>query len=220
MSDAFDWSVYPWLKGHEAGLAVLATCLRQWNERINLVSRKEVDQLEARHLLPCAALIRVADFSALTTHLDIGTGGGLPGLVVALLYPHLQCTLLDATAKKLKAIEAMAGELGLRNVRTVHTRVEDYRGRHDLVTGRAVTALPRFAAWAAQCLKRGPRGGGLYYWKGGELEPQLAAEGLCPRALHSLEALLGDVFFHDKYIAHFETKALLCFRDCQKRVQQ
>lgn len=200
---AFDWDNCSWLGDSRGALAQLAEEFRYWNARINLVSRKEIEHLEARHLLPCAAILQVADFSRLKTHLDIGTGGGLPGLVIATLYPHLECVLLDSTAKKLKAVQHMAQMLGLDNVRTLHTRIETHKQRYDIVTGRAVTALPVFLSWARPVLVNAPAPAGIYYWKGGEFEPEIHAWKLLPDQVYPLDTMLPDLYFKDKYIARY-----------------
>ncbi len=205
----FDWSAHVGLLDYAEQLSALAEAFRYWNSRINLVSRQEIDLLEQRHILPCAVIARVADFSGLKTYLDIGTGGGLPGLVIAILYPHLECTLLDSTAKKLTAVADMASRIGLKNVQTVHARIEDMNTRYDVVTGRAVTALPRFLGWARGALKDAPQPAGLYYWKGGDFEPEIERWGLLPDETYPLDGLLNDVYFKDKYIARYEAKRLL-----------
>ena len=206
----FDWGAYSWLKEeHIEKLTTLAEEFRYWNARINLVSRKEIDLLEARHLLPCAAIIQMADLSQCKNLLDIGTGGGLPGLVLATLFPRLECTLLDATAKKLKAVEHMAGMLGLENVRVYHGRVEEHKARYDVVTGRGVTALPRFLSWASNSLTKSRAPAGLYYWKGGEIEGILQKRKLMPDEMFQLEDVLKDEHFKDKYILRYESRRLL-----------
>lgn len=216
---AFDWTAYPWLGEHADRLAQLAEEFRYWNERINLVSRKEVDFLELRHILPCAAILTCVDFSKLKTHLDIGTGGGLPGLVIAILFPHLECTLVDSTAKKLKAIDHMTGMLNLDNVRTIHTRIEEHKPRYDIVTGRAVTALPRFLGWARHTLETSPPPAGLYYWKGGAFEPEIEAWKLQPDETFALEPILKDPYFSDKYIARYDTRRILNNKSLKQSLQ-
>lgn len=206
----FDWAAYPWLEPYATKLKALAVCLRDWNARINLVSRKDIDNLEAHHLLPCASLRQMTQLDGCRTHLDIGTGGGLPGLVIAILYPGISCTLLDSTAKKLGAVESIANELELANVKTMHARVESHHRQYDVITGRAVTALPRFLGWTPSLLSpKAPSSGGVYYWKGGALESELKSWNLKPCSSHSLEAATGDPYFCDKHIVHFYARDIL-----------
>lgn len=150
--------------------------LQDWNQRINLVSRKEERILE-RHIIPSLFPLKFLSPPSEGRVLDIGTGGGLPGIPLAILYPQLHFTLLDSTRKKLKAVEAMAGDLSLSNVETRHERAEELRFQADLITGRAVTALPRFVSWSRKKLgKDPPRDGadrGILYWTGGEKEEEL-----------------------------------------------
>ena len=209
-SGSFSWDAYSWLTDdNRAKLAQLAEEFRYWNARINLVSRKEIDLLEARHLLPCAAIAQVAKWNELKTHLDIGTGGGLPGLIIACLFPHLKCTLLDSTAKKLKAIAHMAEMLALDNVQVVHERIEQHRAHYDIITGRAVTALPRFLAWAQPHMAIDGKNAGVYYWKGGAFEPEIEAMQLEPDQVYSLSDYLPDPYFEDKFIAYYKASRLV-----------
>ncbi len=146
--------------------------LREINQQVNLVSRKETAFVQ-RHIIPSLFPLKVLN-PPLDAHVaDIGTGGGLPGIPMAIAYPGMRFLLIDSTRKKLDAIEEMIKELGLDNVRTNHQRVEKAKFKADLITGRAVTSLPRFVALCkshlAEC-SEGEGDRGILYWTGGELE--------------------------------------------------
>jgi len=185
-------------------LKKLAHSIVEWNERLNLISRKDctVDVVFGRHVLPSIALSVLPDFlpplaleeesssdGAPLYHsrvVDVGTGGGLPGVPLAILYPGAQFLLVDSVGKKLKAVEEMVNDLGLKNVRTHHGRVEEmvndpvsgslHKGSYDVCVGRSVTALPRFCFWVQDLLKKGVvdgdinEEGKLVYIIGGEVE--------------------------------------------------
>ncbi|MGF1447887.1 MAG: 16S rRNA (guanine(527)-N(7))-methyltransferase RsmG [Opitutales bacterium] len=184
-----------------------AALLRDCNQRINLVSRKDIDNLEARHLAPCVLPARFLTLAPGARVLDVGTGGGLPGLVLAVLYPHVEFLLVDAVAKKVAAVQEMAEALELPNVQTDQLRVQHLRKGFDFVVGRAVTNLADFLDWTLPRVK--PDKGlhslanGVLYWKGGDLEPELAERGRQPAQLWKFEALLPGLGLDGKYIAYF-----------------
>lgn len=194
-----------------AQLAQLEAAFADWNARVNLVSRKDFEHFTGRHLLHCLLLTRLEGgvLQPGWRVLDLGTGGGLPGLPLAVAYPEVHFTLLDARQKKIKAIEAMAAEVGLPNVSAVWARAEDWvqgqKGAFEVVTGRAVTRLPDFWGWAKPYLKRQlPALGGLWYWKGGALDEELAplqAQGLACTE-YPLAALTALAYYSTKKIVH------------------
>lgn len=214
------WAVlrerFPEINGEQTWqkLATLCALLREWNDKVNLVSRKDIERLELKHLAPCLTPAGVLFQNGRMRILDVGTGGGLPGLALAILYPDAECFLVDSVGKKIKVVEDIATRLGLRNVRARQTRVEALReGKFDFVTGRAVTALPAFMAWIAAHIRTGNTHSlrnGVLYWKGGALEPELAAAGLEPAAVWPMEdwlhGLLPPEDLEAKTLMHFKAE--------------
>jgi len=205
-------------EGQWARLAAYADLLRGWNARVNLVSRKEPELIETRHIAPCLVPVKflsLAEGGHPARFLDAGTGGGLPGLVLAILYPRAQFLLVDSIAKKVRAVEDIAARLGLDNVAVRQARAEGLDGQFDFVTGRAVTALPDFIGWVRKRLRPGNRhsiANGLLYWKGGEIEPALREQGIKPVQTYPIDEYTGDAFFAGKYIAHFEARTVKGFK--------
>ncbi len=187
-------------------LGRLATGVRVWNERLNLISRKDAGNIEERHLLHSLTMTKVLRPAAGATFADIGTGGGFPGLVLATVYPECSFTLIDSVAKKVAAVEAMVAELGLKNVCGRPVRVETIREKFDYVTGRAVTALPEFLGWARPLLRAGRTGApdnGVLYFKGTLWREELAGGAVQPMAVWPLAAWVPREFFAEKFLLHF-----------------
>lgn len=180
----------------------------QWNEKVNLVSRKDAENLTERHLLHSLAIGLHWQPRPGATVLDIGCGGGLPGLPLAILYPEVQFTLLDSIRKKIEAVRAMASELGLTNVQAVWQRAEDHKPRYHYVLGRAVTQLPAFVQLARPHLNGKQMGNlpsGILYLKGGDFSEELE-QTRCKYSLHPLLPHLQLEFY--------ETKMLVYLFDC------
>lgn len=121
---------------------------RNWNEKINVISRKDIDHLYEHHVLHSLAIAKLNPFKDGMEVLDLGTGGGFPGIPLAILYPDVKFTLLDSVAKKIKVVLEVAAELKLENVSVVHSRAEDHKGRYDLVVCRAVSTVSQMIAWS------------------------------------------------------------------------
>ena len=140
--------LFPALSKVEAQLLMeWAVLLREWNEKINLISRKDIEHLESRHLAPCLAITNHLQLMQGARVMDVGTGGGFPGLIMAICYPQAQFTLVDSIGKKVAVVQDIAERLGLRNVVARQARAEAIQREFDFITGRAVKNLPESVSY-------------------------------------------------------------------------
>jgi 16S rRNA (guanine527-N7)-methyltransferase len=151
-------------------LSNYAQLMSEWNRKVNLVSRKDMEFFEERHLLHCLSIYRCGEIKEGFNVLDVGTGGGLPGIPLAITHPHSHFTLVDSIGKKINATQDMVTQLQLNNVQVIHSRVEHIKGTYDIITGRAVTPLSDFYSLTSHLLS--PTG--KYIWlKGGDLHNEI-----------------------------------------------
>jgi len=179
----------------------------EWNEKINVISRKDIDSLYERHVLHSLSIAAAFEFQAGQEIIDLGTGGGFPGIPLAIFFPDTKFHLVDSIAKKLKVVDAVAERTGLKNVSTQHARIEEIRNRQfDFVVSRAVAPLKDLWKWSRPLLKKQPSTPasyrpGLVCLKGGDLATEIQESGTRPR-LMEIKDIFEEEFFKDKYIVY------------------
>ena len=157
--------------------AELEILYKDWNEKINVISRKDTDSLYEKHILHSLGIAKVMEFADNTKVLDIGTGGGFPGIPLAILFPNAQFTLVDSIGKKITVVKGVAESLGLKNVTAHHMRAEQLKEKFHFVVSRAVTQMPVFLTWLRGKFEKeqfNPKHNGVLYLKGGDLAEELA----------------------------------------------
>jgi 16S rRNA (guanine527-N7)-methyltransferase len=188
-------------------LKKLEPVYKEWNEKINVISRKDVDSLYEKHVLHSLSIAAVFDFVPGMQVLDLGTGGGFPGIPLAIFFPEVKFHLADSIGKKIKVVNAVAEALELKNVTTQHTRAEDIRNRKfDLVVSRAVAPLKELWTWSKPLLKKSSAPsqkefypGGLICLKGGDLAKEISESGCRPKIV-DLYQLFPEPFFQEKFL--------------------
>jgi 16S rRNA (guanine527-N7)-methyltransferase len=186
---------------------VLEPLYKDWNSKINIISRKDIDGLYEKHVLHSLSIAAAFDFADGAEIIDIGTGGGFPGIPLAIFFPQVQFHLVDSIAKKLKVVEAIANEIGLKNITTRHTRAEEIKNRKfDFAVSRAVAPLKDLWKWSKPLLKNlksqisNPKfSPGLICLKGGDLAQEISESGTRPRIIE-IQEVFPEEFFRDKYI--------------------
>lgn len=176
----------------------------EWNAKINVISRKDTDAFYERHVLHSLGIAKVMSFEPGASVLDIGTGGGFPGIPLAILFPETQFHLVDSIGKKIKVVTEVAEALGLTNVRATHARAEDIKEQFDFIVSRAVTAMPAFLPWTkGKFLKRQLHTlpNGILYLKGGDLAEELSTVKQA-YTIHPLKAFFSEEFFATKAVVY------------------
>lgn len=175
-----------------------------WNEKINVISRKDIDQLYTRHVLHSLGIAKVQPFLPGTQILDVGTGGGFPGIPLAILFPETQFLLIDSIGKKITVVKNVAETLGLDNVQAQAVRAEKVKGKFDFVLSRAVTRMDSFYHWVEDKVKKDSHHtlhNGIMYLKGGDLEEEMQAAKL-NYAIYELSTYFKEDFFETKKVVY------------------
>ncbi len=185
----------------------LDSLYHEWNEKINVISRKDIDALYTKHVLHSLGIAKIQSFEPGTFVLDVGTGGGFPGIPLAILFPETRFYLIDVIAKKIKVVQAVADALGLKNVKAEQIRAENVKGDFDFIVSRAVTNMPDFVSWVKTKIKKQHKHelkNGILYLKGGDLTEELKD---FPKAtLYDLADFFEDEFFETKKVVHLPLK--------------
>lgn len=182
--------------------AQLETLYADWNEKINVISRKDMDALYEKHVLHSLGIAKVITFSPGTKVLDIGTGGGFPGIPLAILFPEVHFTLVDSIGKKITVVKAVAEALGLKNVTAIHGRAEQVKEKFHFVVSRAVTQMPVFLRWLKGKFEKdqfNPKHNGVLYLKGGDLAEELAGLKV---EIFNLKNYYSNEFFDTKKVVY------------------
>ncbi|PNQ75275.1 16S rRNA (guanine(527)-N(7))-methyltransferase RsmG [Hanstruepera neustonica] len=185
----------------------LESLYQDWNLKINVVSRKDIDELYLRHVLHSLAIPKVIQFKDGTKIMDVGTGGGFPGIPLAILFPECSFHLVDSIAKKLKVVEEVVEGLGLENVKTTHTRVEDINDTYDFIVSRAVAAMPTFVHWIKGKVAKKQNNelkNGILYLKGGDLTEEL--QDYKTAQIYNISDFYSEDFFETKKVVHLPIK--------------
>jgi len=175
-----------------------------WNNQINVISRKDIDQLYERHVLHSLGIAKVMPFLPGENVLDVGTGGGFPGIPLAILFPETQFFLVDSIGKKIKVVKEVALALGLQNLKADHLRAEQVNEKFDFVVSRAVTRLNEFYPWVKGKFSKQSKNtlaNGILYLKGGDLNEEIAESGLTVQQYH-LKDYFEEEFFETKQVIY------------------
>ena len=186
-----------------------------WNEKINVISRKDIENIIEKHILHSLAIAKIIQFNAGTKILDVGTGGGFPGIPLAILFPDCEFHLVDSIAKKIKVVNEISNAIGLANVKAEQARAETLKGQYDFVVSRAVTAFPEFLSWVKKNINVGashastplsnrasPLSNGILYLKGGDLTDEL--RGFERQiTLFEISEFFNEEFFKTKKVVYF-----------------
>ena len=187
--------------------ASLEALYKEWNSKINVISRKDIDSLYENHVLHALSIAAVFNCTPAAEIMDLGTGGGFPGIPLAIFFPEAKFHLVDSTGKKLKVAAAIAADINLKNVSVEHTRAEDIKNRKfDAVVSRAVAPLADLWQWSKPLLKKktpvsGNHLTGLVCLKGGDLAQEISASSCRPRSIEIYD-LFKEEFFKQKYLLH------------------
>ena len=185
----------------------LESLYQDWNSKINVISRKDIDELYVKHVLHSLAIAKIQKFEPGTYILDVGTGGGFPGIPLAILFPETRFYLIDVILKKINVVKAVAEALDLKNVKAEQMRAENVKGDFDFIVSRAVTNMPDFVSWVKDKIKKQQKHelrNGILYLKGGDLTEELAP---FPNAKeYNIADFFDGEFFETKKVVHLPLK--------------
>jgi 16S rRNA (guanine527-N7)-methyltransferase len=191
----------------QAQFVLLKDLYKDWNLKINVVSRKDIDEIYMRHVLHSLGIAKVMEFKAGAQVLDVGTGGGFPGVPLAILFPETQFHLVDSIGKKIKVVDEVVAGLGITNVKTTNDRVENVPGQYDFVVSRAVAQMETFVRWIKGHVKKKSEHdlkNGILYLKGGDLTEELAK--YTTAQIYNLTDYYTEDFFETKKVVHLPIK--------------
>ena len=180
----------------------ISALYQDWNQKINVVSRKDIDEIYLRHVLHSLAIAKFINFKPGSKIIDVGTGGGFPGIPLAILFPETQFVLIDSIAKKIKVVNQVSEGLGLKNIKTINDRVENTKGQYDFIISRAVAAMPTFVHWTKGKIAKHSNHNiknGIIYLKGGDLTQEL-------KPYRNAEVIPITNYFEEDF---FETKKIV-----------
>ncbi len=184
---------------------LLQSLYSDWNTKINVISRKDTDQLYLHHILHSLSIAAIAEFESGMQIIDIGCGGGFPGIPLAIFFPDVQFHLVDSIGKKLKVVEGICEAANIQNITTQHTRAEEIKNKKfDFAVSRAVAPLKDLWQWANPLLKKGNKTNipnGLICLKGGDLHQEISESGTRPKMMRIAD-IFKELYFEEKYIIH------------------
>ena len=187
--------------------AALQDLYKDWNLKINVVSRKDIEELYLRHVLHSLGIAKVQEFKSDARILDVGTGGGFPGIPLAILFPDTHFHLVDSIGKKIKVVDEVVEGLKLKNVMTTNARVEEVKGNYDFIVSRAVAAMPTFVHWVKGKIAKTSRHelkNGILYLKGGDLNEEL--QEYKSAKIYNLSEYFSEEFYETKKLVHLPLK--------------
>lgn len=200
---------FPNLTDHQKEqFAQLEDLYREWNQNINVISRKDIDNLYPHHVLHSLVIAKKVNFKPKTEVLDLGTGGGMPGIPLAILFPEARFTLVDGTKKKILVVNEVAKALGLENVTAIHARAEELKQKFDFVVCRAVTTLDKLYFWSLRLIHDEQKHGlpnGLITLKGGDVKKEIKA---LPKRSYTevwpIDKIFPEPFFEEKVMVYVQ----------------
>ncbi|MBN1598006.1 MAG: 16S rRNA (guanine(527)-N(7))-methyltransferase RsmG [Bacteroidales bacterium] len=182
--------------------SLLEPLYREWNSKVNVISRKDIENLYLKHVLHSLAIAKYPGFRDGLEVIDVGTGGGFPGIPLAIMFPESRFILVDSVGKKIKVVQAIVDELELKNATAVHARIEDIKNQADFIVSRAVTELHKFIRWVKKNIRNGDGDlmRGILYLKGGDFSEELKIP--YKSRIINIPDFFDEPFFESKKIAH------------------